>query len=187
MNAKSETERLARLAETGGVNGPDCARIAAKLRALDAANKEWHDKTEWLRKDLQPNELGKHLADVLRERAERRAVERGMAQRDAVNLARVDITDDRFTLSGAMPPMQPVVKDTRGVHRFLENKCVNDLLEHGTRTGFGLNQMAAREYSDEDRMQLAQLIGYSVSGYGSLSYVSDASYDKAVEAMRDAT
>lgn len=47
---------------------PNIEHIAAMLRTFDAANKEWHDKTEWLRKDLQPHELGKHLADVLRGR-----------------------------------------------------------------------------------------------------------------------
>lgn len=47
------------------------AKMSAKhLEEQYAANKEWHDKTEWLRKDLQPHELGKHLADVLRERLE---------------------------------------------------------------------------------------------------------------------
>ncbi|ELY4307208.1 hypothetical protein SMZ19_003863 [Cronobacter sakazakii] len=39
--------------------------------------------------------------------------------------------------------------------------------------------MALEEFDAEDRMQLAQLIGYSLSGYGSLSYVSDESYARA--------
>ena len=35
-----------------------------------AAYHEWSDKTEWARKSTTVNELGKHLADVLRERIE---------------------------------------------------------------------------------------------------------------------
>ena len=35
-----------------------------------AAYHEWSDKTEWVRKSTTANELGKHLADVLRERIE---------------------------------------------------------------------------------------------------------------------
>lgn len=103
-NAASEIERLKtvpmkyrRLAFNAELQN-EVALLERKVAQLEAANKEWHDKTEWLRKDLQPHELGKHLADVLRERLERRSVERDMVQRDAVNLARVDITDDRSTL-----------------------------------------------------------------------------------------
>jgi len=36
-------------------------------------------------------------------------------------------------------------------------------------------------FPDDDRMQFAQLIGYSVGGYEELSYVSDASVEKADE------
>lgn len=34
-------------------------------------------------------------------------------------------------------------------------------------------------------MQLAQLLGYSVSGYGDLPYVSDESYDKAAKMVEE--
>lgn len=43
---------------------PNIAHAAKMLREQHAALQEW------LRKDLQPNELGKHLADVLRERCD---------------------------------------------------------------------------------------------------------------------
>lgn len=78
-------------------------------------------------------------------------------------------------------PMQPVVVDESGIHRFKSNKCVEALLEHGQKTGFGLNELTLHGHTPEDQMQLAQLIGYSVSGYGDLSYVTDASYDLAAE------
>lgn len=75
-------------------------------------------------------------------------------------------------------PMQPVVM-VDGVARFKENRIVGRLLENSRQHGYGLNEAAMGDYTDEERMQLAQLIGYSVSGYGSLSYVTDESYEAA--------
>lgn len=69
-------------------------------------------------------------------------------------------------------PMQPLVKDDAGVIRFQQNQIVRDLLDFAAARGVGLNEIAGRGYSDEDQQQLAQLIGYSVSGFGSLSYAS---------------
>lgn len=70
-------------------------------------------------------------------------------------------------------PNQPLVVDNHGVVRFKRNEIVNDLLEFAQQRGFGLNEIAQKTYSREDRNQLAQLIGYSVSGWGSLSYSID--------------
>lgn len=67
-------------------------------------------------------------------------------------------------------PMQPVVIGADGAIRFKQNKIINDMLEFCQGHGFGLNEMAIRDYEKDDRSQLMQLIGYSVSGYGSLSY-----------------
>lgn len=67
-------------------------------------------------------------------------------------------------------PMQPIEFDSRGTIRFKENKIVTYLLDHG---GIDLNHLAVQGFSDEDHMQFAQLIGYSVSGFGDLSYASD--------------
>lgn len=69
-------------------------------------------------------------------------------------------------------PMQPVVLDATGVVRFKGNEIVRVLLDEG---GIDLNKIAMRKFSAEDREQFAQLIGYSVSGYHELSYVSDES------------
>ena len=75
-------------------------------------------------------------------------------------------------------PMQPLhlVHD---VIRFKKNELVSHLLDHGTATGCGMNELAQVDASDEDRQQFAQLIGYSVAGYAELGYVSDESYDRA--------
>lgn len=74
-------------------------------------------------------------------------------------------------------PIQPLALDASGVLRFKENKIVDDLLSYSRERGFGLNEIAVRDYTREDRQQLAQLIGYSLSGYGELtSYVDDDAY-----------
>lgn len=77
-------------------------------------------------------------------------------------------------------PIQPL-ETYNGALRFKRNKIVDDLLEHGQKHGFGLNEIAGKDYSNEDRQQLAQLIGYSLSGYSELrGYVDDAAYAAAV-------
>lgn len=81
----------------------------------------------------------------------------------------------------ATHPIQPLTKDANGTLRFKENKIVSDLLDVASKHGLSLNDIALRSYSHEDRRQLAQLIGYSLNGYGELrSYVDDAAYAVAV-------
>lgn len=84
-------------------------------------------------------------------------------------------------------PNQPIVLDPRGVARFKANALVCKLLDHGQKTGLGLNELACISGIDEnDWQQLAQLIGYSVSGYGDLSYADGrtvAAADKKVEKL----
>lgn len=69
-------------------------------------------------------------------------------------------------------PIQPIIS-VDGVLRFKENKIVSFLLEHG---GYDLNKLAQMDFPREDREQFAQLIGYSLSGFGELSYVSEETY-----------
>lgn len=70
-------------------------------------------------------------------------------------------------------PMQPIVIAPDNVIRFKPNKIIRWMLERGKDGSvFDLNTIASQDFSDEDHMQLAQLIGYSVSGYGDLSYAS---------------
>ena len=72
--------------------------------------------------------------------------------------------------------MQKVIIDEHGVHRFERNKIVEFLLNFGP---FDRNQLAMMPFDQEDREQFAQLIGYSISGFGELSYVSDEAYELA--------
>lgn len=84
-------------------------------------------------------------------------------------------------------PMQPIVRAADGVIRFRANVLVRYLLDHGS---IGLNHLACLpNIPREDRAQLAQLIGYSVSGYGELSYAlgvdeADAAAAKLAEDAR---
>lgn len=73
-------------------------------------------------------------------------------------------------------PIQPTYKDENGTLRFKKNAIVSFLLDNG---GFDLNKLAVMDFSREDREQFAQLIGYSLSGFGELSYVSDETYGAA--------
>ena len=75
-------------------------------------------------------------------------------------------------------PMQRIEFADDGVIRFRANKIIRDLVDQGV---IDLNKVAAGGYSAADQMQLAQLIGYSVSGYGDLSYASRKSVRMADE------
>lgn len=74
-------------------------------------------------------------------------------------------------------PLQPVVIAEDGCIRFAENRIVTYLLDNG---GIDLNKIASlaftSNFSNAEQEQFAQLIGYSVSGFADLSYVSDEAY-----------
>lgn len=87
-------------------------------------------------------------------------------------------------------PMQPVVWDGRGVVRFQSNPIVRFLLDWASSRGMSLNELTRLSdengWTSDDWAHFAQLHGYSVSGWGSLSYVSDDVYAaaaKGVEAL----
>lgn len=75
----------------------------------------------------------------------------------------------------AKHPIQPLII-ADGVTRFKANKIVQFLLDTGP---FDMNKLACMEFTNEDREQFAQLIGYSLNGLGDLSYVSDKTYNAA--------
>jgi hypothetical protein len=83
-------------------------------------------------------------------------------------------------------PTQPIVNDSQGVRRFKANKILKYLFENGNIDLNQIGRMAAKGwFSDEDQVQLAQLIGYSVSGFGELSYVSDEEFKHATKGEED--
>jgi hypothetical protein len=67
-------------------------------------------------------------------------------------------------------PIQPLMVGSDGCLRFKHNEIVRHLLDNGP---FNMNDLAMMNFSQEDREQFAQLIGYSHSGSGDLSYVRD--------------
>lgn len=69
-------------------------------------------------------------------------------------------------------PNQPTCFDPHGVLRFKENAIVRFLLDYTTPRGLGMNELCGMGFSQDDWKQFAQLIGYSVSGWGGLSYVT---------------
>lgn len=73
-------------------------------------------------------------------------------------------------------PDQPLYTDERGTTRFKKNAIVRFLLDAGP---FDMNALARMDFSDDDRAQFAQLIGYSLGGFSELSYVSDEAYERA--------
>jgi len=73
-------------------------------------------------------------------------------------------------------PIQPLYLDKHGTLRFKENKIVRYLLDNGEIT---LNGLARVDFPREDEEQFAQLIGYSLSGFGDISYVTDETYETA--------
>jgi hypothetical protein len=75
-----------------------------------------------------------------------------------------------------MQPIQPLYLTDVGTIRFKGNKLVQYLLDHGN---IDLNDLAVVDFPQEDRIQFAQLIGYSLSGFGELSYVTDDAYEAA--------
>ena len=77
-------------------------------------------------------------------------------------------------------PMQPVIKDDDGILRFRENAIVRYLLDLARKHEItDLNSIAALDFSQEDREQFTQLIGYAITGYHELAYVSDESAARA--------
>lgn len=80
-------------------------------------------------------------------------------------------------------PLQPLFIDEDGTVRFKANAIVRFLLDAGP---FDMNKLAIMPWSNEDSEQFAQLIGYSLSGFGELNYVSEGAC-LAAEASKPVT
>jgi len=80
-------------------------------------------------------------------------------------------------------PIQPLQLDKSGVLRFKENPIVRYMLDMGF---IDMNRIACLpNIREEDHEQFAQLIGYSLSGFGELSYVSDETYSAAEKMYKE--
>jgi hypothetical protein len=86
-------------------------------------------------------------------------------------------------------PQQPIELDEHGTARFKRNNIIDRLFDEGMIDLCTIAiwaQQRGSSITQEDQMQLAQLLGYSVSGFGGLSYadpdvVEEA--DKQAEAL----
>jgi hypothetical protein len=87
-------------------------------------------------------------------------------------LERAEATTNAGSME-ARHPIQPLVTDAHGRLRFKRNAIVDHLAEGK------LNDLACMDFPQEDWEQLAQLIGYSLDGFGTLSYVTDETYNRA--------
>lgn len=67
-------------------------------------------------------------------------------------------------------PIQPI-ENVSGFARFKPNKIVQFILDNSQ--FINMNVLAAMNFTDEDRAQFAQLIGYDVRGFCDLPYVSE--------------
>jgi len=67
-----------------------------------------------------------------------------------------------------MHPMQEIHRADDGVIRFRKNAIICYLFDAGL---LDLNKIATMGFSAEDQCQIAQQLGYSVSGFGDLDYV----------------
>jgi Cys-tRNA synthase (O-phospho-L-seryl-tRNA:Cys-tRNA synthase) len=76
-------------------------------------------------------------------------------------------------------PMQPIVIDSEDVVRFKTNKIVYTVYKIAEAHGCGLNKITKQNFTQDDQKQFAQLLGYSVSGYGDLPYVDKVSVECA--------
>lgn len=95
-------------------------------------------------------------------------------------------------------PLQPLIIDEHGVLRFQRNAIVAYVIDwcssKNGAVGYkpvdprapapDLNELARMDFPQEDRVQLAQLIGYSQEGFGELSYVTNKDYARAVNPRR---
>lgn len=77
--------------------------------------------------------------------------------------------------------MRPLIIDKHGAIRFKRNRIVDVLLAQASARGYTLNDLAIHgdDFPQDDWEQFYQLIGYSVSGYVELSFISDESKEKA--------
>lgn len=78
-------------------------------------------------------------------------------------------------------PMQPIAMDNDGVVRFRQNKIVRFLIDWASSRGMDMNALAIIPFDADEREQFAQLIGYSVSGFGDLGYSSKEAIEAADE------
>jgi hypothetical protein len=92
-------------------------------------------------------------------------------------------TYENFHVGCELPkhPTQPFVMKN-DVLRFKSNKIIDWLFNNGH---IDLNVILMMDFPIEDHRQLAQLLGYSISGYGDLSYVQNLDDERTTNVSLD--
>lgn len=184
-----EIERLQSL-----VNDFEAANIRrqGEIESLIAQAKSRVDNLEQLKKDNQC--LKRQLNELQEERVKKSSIvdyslvprelleslgeayltyDRTVHDDDGEEVDRI-VEECRKAATFTPHPQQPTYVDEQGVRRFRKNAIVDRLVKEcksSTVPGLdGLNYIANFDASREDHAQIAQLIGYSVDGYQSLSY-----------------
>lgn len=86
------------------------------------------------------------------------------------------------TIPSPEHPIQPLTKGTGEILRFKENEIIRMLELTGK---INLNEIVGEDFSDEDKQQLMQLLGYSLSGYADLPFVTDKAVANAEELYKE--
>jgi hypothetical protein len=81
-------------------------------------------------------------------------------------------------------PLQPIIVSDDDVVRFHKNAIVAFLQEWASSRGMDMKTLAMMPFDQADREQFAQLIGYSLCGFGELSYVRDETFERAADAAK---
>lgn len=81
--------------------------------------------------------------------------------------------------TGSKKRMQPIVLNEKGVPQFQPNEAINRLFD--AHAVYAATLLEAEDFSEDDRQQFAQLIGYTVQAYCKLPF---ASAEVAAEAQR---
>lgn len=105
-------------AETTGQDAAtELRRLHAENEALRAERDLWIEKTEWVQDTAQPNELGMHRADGLRQRIERLQAENAAlrAQRDELLAALKKISLTEYHIE--TPPSESLEEQMRRMAR----------------------------------------------------------------------
>ena len=126
--------------------------------------------------------------DTANYKAEIKRLERELAQRNEQLIVATKLADSRYNelqelhnnvteLTANKYPMQPMINK-----RFEANPIVNHFVPDFNLVSVWCQQ---NDIDNKYQEQLAQLVGYSLGGYGDLSYVSDDNYYRAEASNKD--
>lgn len=161
-------------------------RILRALRSVESAGMPPTAETISTASDLEVVQVDRRLVELQRE-GKIRIMKLNGVDLEIQGYRVWEEGQETFPAYDPPHPIQPLVwvkgdESQPPVLRYKSNPIVEDLLEFATDHHFGMNEIAKRNgYTNDDRSQFAQLIGYSWAGAASLPYFKQ---DIAKKAMR---